>query len=237
MQTGAADPLCSPTKTAAVGCGLETGIDGVNLLGCTISLCPWPSERLQLFLSVLKAHNLCAGLQEEWRGRTEQAGAARKLCLVSQHPQGRRGQRVPGPAAGAGAARARPSTAQLRANCAHTLGVVRAAAPLTLALAGAGAPAAGWQADRAHAMLLQAGEAGGESNSPTSRPELPLISGGADSAPALPPHTPQRFATCAPSAAASPPSAQVRLARLGDRGAFVCALCLHRRGSPPKLCW
>ena len=111
------------------------------------------------------------------------------------------------------------------------------AAPLTLALAGAGAPAAGWQADRAHAMLLQAGEAGGESNSPTSRPELPLISGGADSAPALPPHTPQRFATCAPSAAASPPSAQVRLARLGDKGAFVCALCLHRRGSHPKLCW
>ena len=71
--------------------------------------------------------------------------------------------------------------------------MVRAAAPLTLALAGPGAPAAGWQAGRAHAMLLQAGEAGGESNSPTSRPELPLISDGADSAPALPPHTPQRF--------------------------------------------
>lgn len=120
----------------------------------------------------------------------------------------------------------RPGTAQLRANCGHTLGAVRAAAPLTLALAGAGAPAAGWQADRAHAMLLQAGEAGGESNSPTSRPELPLISGGADSAPALPPHTPQRFATCAPSAAASPPSVQVLPARLGGKvllcGLLVC---------------
>lgn len=59
-------------------------------------------------------------------------------------------------------------------------------------------------------MLLQAAEAGGEENSPTSRPELPLISGGADSAPALPPPTPQRFSPCAASTSASPPSAQAR---------------------------
>ena len=211
-------PLCAALQTLQrLAVGLATSVDGVNLLGCTISLCSWPLEHLQLILSVLKAHKLCAGCQEEWRARTEQADAARKLCLVRQHPQRRRGQRFPGPAAGAAAARARPGTAQLRANCAHTLRVVRAAAPLALALAGAGAPAAGWQADRGHAMLLQAGEAGGESNSPTSRPELPLISGGADSAPALPPHTPQRFSTCTPSAAASPPSAQVRPARLVDK--------------------
>ncbi|KAK9833467.1 hypothetical protein WJX81_007563 [Elliptochloris bilobata] len=37
---------------------------------------------------------------------------------------------------------------------------------------------------------------------------MPLIAGGADSAPALSPQTPQRFSTCAASTTASPPSVQ-----------------------------
>ncbi len=59
-------------------------------------------------------------------------------------------------------------------------------------------------------MLLQAGEAAGEAHSPTSRPELPLINGSADSAPVLPPQTPQRFSACSANASASPPSMQAR---------------------------